>query len=173
VSRVYTGPQASEELLKREAVKFQMIHFAAPALLDDANAMYSHVLLSQSEENGSDDGLLEAWEMMKLDLRADLIVFSASETAVNRTSSGDSLAGLAWSLFVSGCPSSVVSRWRTDAAASDAMMTDFHRELQLLQRRRIAMPKGEALRRAAHKMLNSQYRHPFCWAGFDLVGRTR
>jgi hypothetical protein len=40
--------------------------------------MYSPLLLSQAAGNDAEDGLLEAWELMNLNLRADLVVLSAS-----------------------------------------------------------------------------------------------
>ncbi|MFY9573672.1 MAG: CHAT domain-containing tetratricopeptide repeat protein, partial [Blastocatellia bacterium] len=168
--KVYIGAHASEEAAKQESGKWRVIHFAAPARLLDASPLYSRVLLSQSEENGSEDGLLEAWELMKLDLKADIVVFSASETGGEKTGTGDGISALGWSLYVAGCPTNMLSRWRTDAAASNTLMTEFHRELQSASRK----SKSRALQLATLKMLReTQNRHPFYWAGFILVGSTR
>ncbi len=89
-SRVYTGAAASEEKAKAESARYSVLQFATHAVLNDANPMYSHVVLSHPEA-GAEDGLLEAWEMMKLNLRADMVVLSACETARGRVSARVSL----------------------------------------------------------------------------------
>ncbi|PYT08792.1 MAG: hypothetical protein DMF60_03870, partial [Acidobacteria bacterium] len=45
-SRVYTGADAREDRLKAEAGKYDVVHIAAHAVLDDASPMYSHIVLS-------------------------------------------------------------------------------------------------------------------------------
>ena len=51
--------------------------------------MYSQLLLAQSEVDTNEDGLLEAWEIMRLDLNADLVVLSACDTARGRVGAGE------------------------------------------------------------------------------------
>ena len=98
-SKVYVGAQASESLVKQDAGKFNVIHLAAPALLSDASPLYSRIALSQTEENGNDDGLLEVREILKLNLSAELLVLSSSEVARDRYATGEAVSCLAWSLF--------------------------------------------------------------------------
>ena len=50
-----------------------------------------------------------SWELMRLDLKADLEVLSACETARSRTSAGEGVIRLTWTLFVAGTPVTVVS----------------------------------------------------------------
>jgi CHAT domain-containing protein len=165
-SRIYIGAAAREDLLKAEAGKFKVLHIAAHGVLNDANPLYSRIVLAQGESN--EDGLLEAWEIMKLDLKADLVVLSACNTARGRIGAGEGVIGLTWALFVAGSPTTVVSQWKVDSASTSQLMTDFHRNLKNLKP---TMSKAEALRAASLKMLqSSEYKHPFYWAGFVVIG---
>ncbi len=109
-SKVYIGSEAREDRVKAEAGKFTILHLATHGILDDASPMYSHLVLSQGEGDTSEDGLLETWEMMNLDLQADLVVLSACETARGRVADGEGVIGMSWALFVAGCPTAMVSQ---------------------------------------------------------------
>ncbi len=162
-SHVFTGAEASEDVLKVEAAKHRIIQLATHGVLNDASPMYSHVVLSQSSKN--EDGLLEAWEMMKLDLKADLVVLSACETARGRIGAGEGVIGMTWALFVAGSPTTVVSQWKVESSSTTELMLEFHRQL------RSKASKSEAMRRAALKLIaDRRYAHPFYWAGFIVIG---
>jgi CHAT domain-containing protein len=200
-SRVYTGAEADETRLKREARRFAILHLATHGVLDNSNPMYSYVMLSgsaartrsaglaeqntpraknqsgNSDEAMGEDGLLEAWELMELDLSARLVVLSACETARGRVTPGEGMIGLTWALFVAGSPTTVVSQWKVESASTTELMLAFHRQLKErfvpATSRKLSAPvmKAEALRRAALQLLRSeQYAHPFYWAGFVMVG---
>src|SRR5262249_16861276 len=134
--------------------------------------IYSHIVLSQAPHNSDQDGLLEAWEMMNLDLKAKLVVLSACETARGKVGAGEGVIGMMWALFVAGCPTTVVSQWKLDSATTTKLMLEFHRNLTPIARGgSAAISKAEALRRAATKLMKSgKYHHPLYWAGFIMVG---
>jgi CHAT domain-containing protein len=171
-STVYIGAEAREARIKAEAGKYDILHLATHGILNDASPMYSHLVLSQTAEGQTEDGLLEAWEIMNLDLKAKLVVLSACETARGRVSAGEGVIGLTWALFVAGCPTTVVSQWKMDSAATTELMIEFHRNL----RRRMGgqnsrLGVASSLREAELKLLRTkQYHHPFYWAGFVVVG---
>jgi CHAT domain-containing protein/uncharacterized protein HemY len=192
-SRVFTGAQANEEQFKREAGNFRILHLATHGVLDDASPLYSYVLLARSTDNVSgnntainsvnvsrdsgEDGLLEAWELMRLDLRAEMVVLSACETARGRVGQGEGMIGLSWALFVAGSPTTLASQWKVESASTTELMLNFYRHLSVNSAqglpRRAAKPetKAEALRQAALLLLRSKtYAHPFYWAGFVIVG---
>ena len=167
-STIYTGADAREDRFKREASRFKVLHLATHGILNDASPMYSQIVLAQSDE--SEDGLLEAWEIMKLNLNADLVVLSACESGRGRVGAGEGVIGLTWALFVAGSPTSVVSQWKVESTSTSQLMVEFHRNLQA-KTQKPRFPKAEALQRAALKMLGTKnFRHPFYWAGFILVG---
>ncbi|HMB29784.1 MAG TPA: CHAT domain-containing tetratricopeptide repeat protein, partial [Blastocatellia bacterium] len=150
-SKVYVGAEAREDRLKAEATQARVLHFATHGVLDNAAPMYSHLVLAQGDKN--EDGLLEAWELMQLDLKADLAVLSACETARGRFGAGEGMIGLTWALFIAGVPSTVVSQWKVESASTRELMLDFHRSLRAMSRNPAA--KAEALRMAALKVMKN------------------
>ncbi|HEX8150478.1 MAG TPA: CHAT domain-containing protein [Pyrinomonadaceae bacterium] len=165
-SRVYTGAEAREDRVKGEAARASILHFAAHGLVDNASPMYSHLALAGG--GAGEDGLLEAWELTRLDLKADLAVLSACETARGRAAAGEGMIGLSWAMFIAGVPSLVVSQWKVESAGTRELMVSFHRGLISPTPK---LTKSEALRQAALKLLkNPETNHPFYWAGFVLVG---
>lgn len=173
-SKVFTGEAAREEAVKTDAPNYRVLQLATHGVLNDASPMYSYVALARAER-GEEDGLLEAWEMMRLDLHADLVVLSACETARGRATAGEGVIGMSWALFVAGTPTIVASQWKVESSSTTDLMIEFHRNLITL--RRDANERGavaEALRRASLKLMRGDdYRHPFYWAGFVVVGSAR
>ena len=169
-SKVYIGAEASEGRVKAEAGQARILHFATHGALNNASPMYSYLALARGDKN--EDGLLEAWELMQMDLHADLAVLSACETARGRYGAGEGVIGLTWALFIAGVPSTVVSQWKVESASARELMLGFHRNLRAPSRD--PAPKAEALRQAALKLMkNPSTSHPFYWAGFVLVGDGR
>jgi CHAT domain-containing protein len=172
-TKVYIGAEAREERAKAEAGSYRILHFATHGILNDSSPMYSQLLLAQSEADTKEDGLLEAWEIMKLNLNADLVVLSACDTARGRVGAGEGMIGLSWAFFVAGSPTSILSQWKVDSASTTELMVEFHRQLKA----QMANPAGSfsaarALREAELKLLRSErYRHPFYWAGFVVTGK--
>jgi CHAT domain-containing protein/tetratricopeptide (TPR) repeat protein len=167
-SSIYIGTEAKEDRLKQEASNYKILHLATHGILNDANPMYSCLVLSQLQNNSSDDGLLEAWEIMKMDLNADLVILSACDTARGKVGAGEGMIGLAWSLFVAGCPTTVVSQWKVETESNTEFMIAFHKNLTSAKGQ---TSKAEALRQAALKLMkNKKYSHPFYWAPFVIIG---
>jgi CHAT domain-containing protein len=170
-SKILTGAEAREERVKAFANQYAILHFATHGILNDTRPMYSGIVLSQAEGE-KEDGLLEAWEVMKMDLQATLVVLSACDTGRGRIGAGEGLIGFSWALFVAGCPTTVVSQWKVDSASTSELMLAFHRQLQSpVANGRARLPAADALRQASlHLMRSSEHSHPFYWAGFVVVG---
>lgn len=167
-SKVLTGAAAHETQAKADAGQYNILHFATHGILNDVSPLYSHLLLAQA--SGEEDGLLEAREVLKLDLRAELVTLSACETARGKIGAGEGVIGLSWAFFVAGSPATLVSQWKVESASTTNLMLGFYQQLQA------ARPgsKAEALRHAALRLLRSpDYKHPFYWAGFVLIGDSR
>jgi CHAT domain-containing protein len=134
--------------------------------------MYSHLLLSPGSDK--EDGLLQTWEIMNLDLHADLAVLSACETARGRVTTGEGVMGLAWAFFVAGVPTTVVSQWSVASRSTEELMVAFHRARKITEKTADPFATARALQRAELKLLRgSEYSAPFYWAGFIALGDPR
>jgi CHAT domain-containing protein/tetratricopeptide (TPR) repeat protein len=169
-SKVYVGTQALESRVKAESPGYSVIHFATHGTLDDHDPMFSHLVLAARPGDPSEDGLLETWEMMQLDLHANLAVLSACETARGRVHAGEGLIGMSWALFVAGTSSTIATQWKIDSATAADLMIDFYRQW-LGARPGTSFAKAKALRRAQMRVLSDPaHHHPFYWSAFVLVG---
>jgi len=174
-SKVYTGMDATEDRFKSEASTYRIIHLATHSMVNEVSPLYSQVVLAQPAQDAREDGLLEAWEIMNMDIRADLVILSACETARGRIGAGEGIIGLSWAFFVAGCPSAVVTQWKIESTSTTELMIEFHKHLKIkLDNPRSEISKADALRSAQLKLLrNPTYRHPFYWAGFIVTGDAR
>jgi CHAT domain-containing protein len=168
---IHVGAAAREDRAKVEMDEYPVLHFATHGILDSNNPMYSHIVLSTDEKSG-EDGLLEAWEIMRMDLKAELVVLSACDTARGRIGGGEGVIGMNWAFFVAGCPTTVVSQWGVDSASTAELMIEFHRNLVTKSRGEgTPWKKAEALRKAMLKVMKRlKYKDPYYWAGFVVVG---
>jgi CHAT domain-containing protein len=164
-SLVRIGAEAAEARFKDEATGADVLHLATHGVLNDASPLYSYLLLASTAEGDRNDGLLEARELLRLDLRASLAVLSACDTARGRVAAGEGVVGFSWALFVAGVPTVVVSQWKVDSASTSELMVEFHRL------RRAGQSDARAMQGAVRALReNPAYRHPFFWAPFIVVG---
>jgi CHAT domain-containing protein/tetratricopeptide (TPR) repeat protein len=169
-SEIYTGGDAREDRFKAEAGKFRILHLATHGILDNASPMYSNILLSPGD-NGQEDGLLEAREIMQMDLKADLAVLSACETARGRISAGEGVIGLSWAFFVAGTSTTVVSQWKVESISTAKLMMAFHRARQADDQGASTFRTARALQQAELQLLHDpRFKDPVYWAGFVVVG---
>jgi CHAT domain-containing protein len=159
---VLTGSAASERFLKTAPLStFGVLHLAAHARADGAFPQRSAVFLAPGAE--SEDGWLQPREIAALDLRGQLIVLSACESADGALLSGEGPLSLARAFFAAGAGGVVATRWplRDDDAAF--VMTRFYRALAA------GDSVGAALRRARRDVIDAGL-PPAAWAGVTLLG---
>ena len=93
----------------------------------------------------------------------DLLVLSACETAAGDKRASLGLAGVA---VQAGTRSTIATLWSVDDESSSLFMETFYAALS-----QPGMTKSEALRQTQLKLLKDpDYRHPFHWAPYVLVG---
>jgi CHAT domain-containing protein len=164
---IYTGEQAQEATVKREAGGYRYLHFATHGFFNDAAPMYSSIVLAQPKE-GPEDGFLTAQEIFDLNLNAEMVVLSACNTARGEKRTGEGMVGLTWALFVAGAPSQVLSEWSVDDTSTATFMEQFYGGVVQ------GKSKATALRQAALDLMeDGQHGHPYYWAPFILMGDWR
>ena len=95
----------------------------------------------------------------------ELLVLSACQTAAGDKRAALGLAGMA---VRSGARSTLATLWSVKDESTALLMAQFYRELAQLQP---GVSKAEVLRQAQLALIKSpQYKHPFYWAPFILVG---
>lgn len=164
-SRLYLGRDCTEGAFKREKLnKYKWIHLATHSLIDDLNPDRSAVVLPSTGDQ-AEDGLLQAAEVMNLELDSDLVVLSACETGRGRMSAGEGIIGLSRAFLIAGARSLVVSQWPVSDISTAQLMQDFYEQLVA------GKTTSAALRQAKLKMLNGgkETRHPYYWAPFISI----
>jgi CHAT domain-containing protein len=168
---VLTGDKATEAAYKAQAGSYDVVHFATHAVASDGQPLYSTLLLAPDAAAG-DDGFLQAYEVLRTPLRAELVVLSGCETALGAEDWGQGLTGLVAAFEQAGARSVLATLWSIDETTAE-VMGGFYR----------AMAKGSstpaALRQAKLQLLQQRVRmgnvevslaHPFFWAPFKLAG---
>jgi tetratricopeptide (TPR) repeat protein/CHAT domain-containing protein len=163
---VLAGNAATERDLRDTAAAAHVLHFAVPFRINAASPLFSAALLTSDGRPGrpEDDGVLEAREIVNLDLRARAAVLSDGGASSMR----DALAAtptLAWAWLAAGVPALVLSRWPAEDAET-IVLAGLHRRLS------VGASAVEALSGAGADVRNTDRRAaPFYWAGWMVVGR--
>ena len=164
---IYFRGEATEGRAKGRTNSPDIIHFACHGEFNDKQPMQSGLLLSKDADN---DGYLQVHEIFGLELgNANLVVLSACETAVSKIYGGDDLVGLSRGFIYAGTPSLLATLWEVDDQSTAILMKKFYENWQ-----KKGMTKPEALRQAQTALKSmSQYRHPYYWAPFIMIGDWR
>ena len=161
---IYSKGEATEGRVKGRSDSPDIIHFACHGEFNDKQPMQSGLLLSKDAEN---DGYFQVHEIFGLDLgNANLVVLSACETALSKIYGGDDLVGLSRGFIYAGTPSLLATLWEVDDRSTSILMKEFYENWH-----KKGMKKAEALKRAQVALKSMrQYRHPYYWAPFIMVG---
>ncbi len=131
-------------------------------LLSGASVTLKGDALPNLESN--DNGVLTAYEAMNLNLdNTDLIVLSACETGLGDVRSGEGVYGLQRAFQVAGAKALVMSLWKVDDAATQALMTSFYGFLSK------GISKQKAFKQA-QVQLKTKFKDPYYWGAFVMTG---
>jgi CHAT domain-containing protein/tetratricopeptide (TPR) repeat protein len=152
-----TGDQASGENLKRFAPQARFLHLASHGFFRRDNPMFSFLKLADTN--------LHFYNLLDLELKAELVTLSACHTGVNAIFPGDELQGLMRGFLYAGTPSMVVSLWAVNDRSTTELMREMYGNIKAGEN------KSRALRKA-QLAIKEAYGHPYYWAPFVLMGDT-
>ena len=165
---VLEGEAATESRLKAQPLeRYQILHFATHGISDVKYPDRAALVLGW-DPGTDDDGLLQAREISRLNLNAELVVLSACDTGEGRLEGEEGVANLVRAFMIAGARSVVASQWVADDTSTLALMTGFYRNLAG------GYDRAAALRRAKQDFLARFGANavPYYWAGFVLVGES-
>lgn len=155
---------ATEAEFKRLALDhFGVLHFAAHGILSTKFPDRSAIVLKTSE---TEDGFLQAREILNLHLNASLVTLSSCEAGAGTIFGQEGVASLVRPFLAAGARTVVANLWAADDTFSLVLMKEFYRQLA------IGTDKATALQRAklsVIKQFGSQAT-PKLWSGFLLHG---
>ncbi|MCK3685401.1 CHAT domain-containing tetratricopeptide repeat protein [Maribellus sp. YY47] len=171
-SDVFRGQEATEERFRELSQKYDILHLAMHAYINDSLPAFSRLAFSPmpktTNEELNKDGWLNTADIYNLNLRnTRLAVLSACNTGVGKMQKGEGLMSLSRGFLYAGCPSIVVSLWEVEDQAGTEIMTAFYKNLKK------GKTKDEALRLAKIEYLdhsNSRLAHPHYWMSFKCIG---
>src|SRR5581483_4405039 len=144
---VFRSAQAvPEAYLDHAPGRFRLIHFAAHAFASEEKPLESAIILSPGS-NGRYK--LDAPDIIKLRIHADLVTISSCESAGIKTYDAEGLVGLGWAFMRAGAHRVIAGLWDVDDASTPALMDEFYTELGK------GIQPANALRLAKLTMLHS------------------
>jgi CHAT domain-containing protein len=164
--RAYVDSAATEETYKEYAADFDIIHLAMHTLVDDDHPAYSKMVFARNGE-GSDDGLLNTYEVYGIPLNAMMVVLSSCNTGSGILMTGEGILSLARGFLFSGSRSVVMSMWEVEDYAGSAVVKSFYHNIKR------GLSKSAALRSARLDFLrdaDQSRSHPYYWATLVVYG---
>ncbi|MHC1708730.1 MAG: CHAT domain-containing protein [Bacteroidales bacterium] len=164
--RVFDGEDATESNFRAVVEKYDILHLAMHAIMDNENPMYSKLAFTRETEGGN-DSYLNTYELFNMKLKARMVVLSACNTGAGTLQKGEGIMSLARGFYYAGCPDVVMTLWPVEDKMSTQLIKDFYTYLSL------GMNKIEALRLAKLNLIRSSdplRSHPFFWAGYVNIG---
>jgi CHAT domain-containing protein len=149
---------------------YRIVHFATHGIINSRHAELSGIVLSLVDQDGRpQNGFLRLYDIYNMNLKADMVVLSACQTALGTEIKGEGLIGLTRAFMYGGASRVVASLWQTDDRATAVLMDRFYDSL--LSKR---MSGAAALRSAQISMWQDQrWREPRYWAAFTLQGEWK
>ncbi|MFJ4818937.1 CHAT domain-containing protein [Streptomyces sp. NPDC088801] len=158
---VQSGSRIDVSTLLADLPEADVVHFACHGITFDGYPDLSALHISGT---GADRHLLWAPDLVRLQLRARLIVLAACHSGLSRALPGNEYAGLPGVLLASGARSVIGPLWQVDDQVTATLMHHFYSGLPRLG-------PAAALHRAQQVVRSRpETAHPYYWAAFQPFG---
>jgi CHAT domain-containing protein len=167
-SVILLAKEATEAAFKQEPLdQFRVLHLAVHGFADTQYPERSALVLG-TDARSADDGLLQAREIIRFRLNAELTTLSACDTGVGKLQGEEGISNLVEAFLLAGSKSVVASLWSADDTSASALMKRFYQRLAQGEN------TSSALRNAKLDLLAKygDQLSPFYWAAFITVGET-
>ncbi|CAD5939825.1 Tetratricopeptide repeat protein 28 [Planktothrix agardhii] len=161
-TQAITGDNATKVAILDRMLNTRIVHLSAHGLLDNFQGfgIPGAIILAPSEN--TDDGLLNAAEILQLKLDSELVVLSAWSTGRGRIT-GDGVVGLSRCFILAGVPSIIVSLWNIGVISAKLLMTEFYQNLARGDNRAATL-------RCAMLTTKAEFPSPIAWLKKSRIG---
>ena len=166
---IFMGQEATEDKFKALGEDYKIIHFATHGMANDQDPDFSLLAFTEIADSIENEFLYVS-DIYNMQLKADLVVLSACETALGELNEGEGSISLARSFSYAGAKSIFTTLWSVNDQATSALVENFYYNLKQ------GMPKDKALQKAKTMFLaagNHETSHPFLWSPYILVGDSQ
>lgn len=169
-SKLLLGKEFTESKIKNmDLSNFKYITFATHAIVANQITNIAEpglILTPPNNPSTKDDGILTVSEINKLNLKSDIVILSACNTASEDGSpNGEGLSGLTSAFFQAGTKSMLVTHWDVETNSAVKLTTGSLKNLESSE------SLSKALQKTKISMINNKdTAHPFYWAPFVLIG---
>ena len=164
---LFKGKSATKQRFLDKAGKYQVLHLAMHAHIDDQNPLYSKLVFQQQDSD--EKTMLETYELYGLNLQAELVVLSACNTGSGQLRLGEGVMSLSRGFLFAGVPSIVMTGWEVHDKSGSELTERFYNYIKQGLDKDVAMQKAKIDYLKEANLLKS---HPFFWASYMVVGDT-
>ncbi len=161
----FEGKEATKSSFQKNAKKAGILHLAMHTIINDEEPLYSKLLFTHQTTDQS--SMLNTFELLSLELNAELAVLSGCSTGDGQLQKGEGVMSLSSGFQYAGVPAIVMSLWEVNDRFGSLVIQKFYENLAA------GMDKKKSLYKAKIEVLgqgNALYAHPYYWAGLTLMG---
>ena len=158
--------EATELNFKQKSKDFDILHLAMHTIVNDTNPMFSKLIFTLDNDT-TQDGFLNTYEIYNLELNARMAVLSACNTGSGKLQRGEGIMSLARGFLYAGVPSIIMTLWEVNDVSGSDIMTGFYSYIKK------GYQKDEAIRLAKIDYLSNANQinaHPYFWSAYVGIG---
>lgn len=164
--KLFENDEARESVYKAESGKFDIIHLAMHAVLNDNDPMHS-ILLFSPENDNINDSYLKTYEIYGIPLKSKMVVLSSCNTGSGTLNSGEGILSLARGFMYSGSESVVMSMWEIEDRSGTQIVKMFYDNLRRGNSKSLSLRKARITYLENADQLHS---HPYFWSTLVIYG---